>query len=338
MSEALAERPAGNGATDLVASLSREIDAALEALVPADKPVSLIDFPVYSNVGDSAIWVGTLAALKRRGVRLAYVCSFKTWSPRKLSSLIDDGTILLSGGGNFGDRYQPHQDLREDVIRSFPEHRIVQLPQSLWFQAEDALERARRIVCGHRRLTLLIRDRASLAFARREFAGTPSLLCPDMALGLGAIPGAGPSSNRVVWLSRTDDETVAPAPADVPPGVERLDWAGPTPGKLGDWLHRAHVRLRAQPDVMRWLFNPIARARLRRGIAMLAGARCVVTDRLHGHILCLMLGLPHVVLPNRNGKVRAFYEAWTRSSPLAHWCDTEPEALRLALSMRDAAR
>lgn len=59
----------------------------------------------------------------------------------------------------------------------------------------------------------------------------------------------------------------------------------------------------------------------------------MVTDRLHGHILSILLGLPHVVLGDRHGKVRRFREAWTRDYDLARWRETPQEALELATSL-----
>ena len=37
----------------------------------------------------------------------------------------------------------------------------------------------------------------------------------------------------------------------------------------------------------------------------------MVTDRLHAHILSLLLDIPHVVLDNSYGKVGGFVDAWT---------------------------
>jgi pyruvyl transferase EpsO len=62
----------------------------------------------------------------------------------------------------------------------------------------------------------------------------------------------------------------------------------------------------------------------------------VVSDRLHGHILCLLLGIPHVALDNRHGKLRAFRDAWTREATLAEWAGSEREALDRALAMARA--
>src|SRR4029079_5563335 len=60
----------------LIDSLSRTIDRTLAPLVPREHAVALVDFPRSANVGDSLIWLGTLAWLARNGHDApAYVCS-----------------------------------------------------------------------------------------------------------------------------------------------------------------------------------------------------------------------------------------------------------------------
>ncbi|MEO5617880.1 MAG: polysaccharide pyruvyl transferase family protein, partial [Candidatus Eisenbacteria bacterium] len=315
----------------LLQSLRSGLDRELAPLIPTDRPVALLDFPVYGNVGDNAIWVGATATLRRLGLStFCYLCSFKTYSRRELARRIGDGTILLTGGGNFGDLYKSHQVFREEVISSFPNNRIVQLPQSIWYDSRDAIERTRRVLSAHRQFTLMIRDRNSLEVARREFPDVSSLLCTDMAMGLYSLRHTRPPSDRVVWLSRTDGESVSTNPRTSPAGVDWVDWAGDQAWPPMGIYSRIRRRIRNDARLMYWLYGPVARRRLRRGIRILSGARCVVTDRLHGHIICLLLDIPHFLLPNRNGKIRAFYEAWTRDSSLVTWCENESEALGLA--------
>jgi pyruvyl transferase EpsO len=56
----------------------------------------------------------------------------------------------------------------------------------------------------------------------------------------------------------------------------------------------------------------------------------VVTDRLHGHILALLLGIPHVVLDNSYGKLHHFIRTWTHASPLVRMAAAPDEATALA--------
>ena len=55
--------------------------------------------------------------------------------------------------------------------------------------------------------------------------------------------------------------------------------------------------------------------------------RRIVTDRLHGHILALLLGIRHIILDNDYGKVAAYHAAWTAGSPLVRQAATAEEAL-----------
>ena len=192
----------------LIASLGRQIDLSLRPLLAGRRRVALLDFPNHSNVGDSAIWLGELAYLRSiESVGLAYSCDPQSYSRAELARRLGDGTILLSGGGNLGDLWEPSQYLREQVIRDFPGNRIVQLPQSIWFQHRSTVRRARQVFDAHPDLTILVRDRRSLAFAVNEFR-TPARLCPDMAFALGALERPCRPRADLVWLCRTDKESM----------------------------------------------------------------------------------------------------------------------------------
>jgi len=131
----------------------------------------------------------------------------------------------------------------------------------------------------------------------------------------------------------------------VPPVAETsVDWVEHPPTALAAysaWLGR---RLIAHP----WMgfvlraplsatYQPLARQRLDYGCRVLNSARTVITDRLHGHILCMLLGIPHLLLDNSNGKIKNFHETWTAESPLARWADSPDEAAALAAAWRDGA-
>src|SRR5262249_1753615 len=82
-------------------------------------------------------------------------------------------------------------------------------------------------------------------------------------------------------------------------------------------------------------FNTMALARLERGRRVLERGRVVITDRLHGHILCLLADIPHVVVDNLYGKVLSFHDAWTSGSPLARKANTVEAAVRVARELAD---
>jgi pyruvyl transferase EpsO len=83
------------------------------------------------------------------------------------------------------------------------------------------------------------------------------------------------------------------------------------------------------------LFDRLASERVAAGAALLSSARVVVTDRLHGHILALLCGVPCVLNDNRTGKVRGFYDTWTHRSPLVRWADGPEQAFATARDLLD---
>jgi pyruvyl transferase EpsO len=330
----------------VVAALQRRALDVLASVLPRHRPAVLLDFPNHANVGDSAIWAGQIALLRRLGVPLSsYSCSVDVQPDmEQLRHAVGERTILLNGGGNFGDLWPQYQEFRERVVSAFPNNRIIQLSQTMYFRSREALDRTRALFDQHSRLTLLFRDRESLALAQREFGNARVLLCPDMAFGLGRIARPSPPSTDVVVLSRTDrelsvDGAIAPTTAQLSSDVhfELDDWLTEPPMRLPrlvdslEGLVRRYPRRLGSLAHMRGpLYERLSRLRLQVGTRFLSRGRVVVTNRLHGHILCMLMDIPHVFLDNSYHKNLNFYESWTRDCELSHWCDEPRRALSVA--------
>jgi pyruvyl transferase EpsO len=330
--------------------LSADIDACFRKLLEPGTEAAFVNFPNIDNVGDSAIWLGARLALDRAGVRVRYQCEPATYRRRLLARSVGErGTILIQGGGNLGDVH-PHQHrVRELVLRDFPRARVIQLPQSIWFRSTSGARRFRRLAESHSDFTLMVREARSLDWAERAL-DVPRALCPDLALALGPLDRRPPDS-EVLWLMRRDREGRGVALPPLGPNDARADWrpggpmrsAGPRPLRL--WLAANRRISRAMSADGRlaaalWranaaTFPPIARRRLSLGIERLSRGRVVITDRLHGHLLAVLLGIPHVVLDNASGKCRSFWETWTSSFPLATWANDPDEALAGARALVD---
>ena len=291
----------------MITELIERIDHVLQPILPRGSPCALLDLPNYANVGDNAIWLGELAYLRRAGVDIVYRSDQVAYSPEQLAARIGDGTILLSGGGNLGDLWPAHQWFREEVVSTFPDQRIVQLPQTVQFTEPSNLERARALFQRHPNMTILVRDERSCEVA----LGADVVLCPDMGFALGPLERPCSPTTEILWLLRSDHE------AAIADAVEKTDWPddeqrhGPRPPLT--LLAARRIQEVLSPRVARHGFGYsslarlddwVARARLARGLRTLSGARVVVTDRLHGHILSLLLAIPHVLLDSRHGKLR----------------------------------
>jgi pyruvyl transferase EpsO len=61
------------------------------------------------------------------------------------------------------------------------------------------------------------------------------------------------------------------------------------------------------------------------GLYQLQQNRLVITSRLHGHIFCVLLGIPHIFLPNSYHKNKAFYDTWTSGIPYSRFVAEAPQ-------------
>jgi len=262
---------------------------------------------------------------------------------------------VLQGGGNLGNVYPNESGLRLRLLRDFPGRRIVQLPQSIWFTAAAAVEEWRQAFARHGNFALLVRDERSRDFARRRL-GLEAVLCPDTSCALAAgelLPCPPPPDLDMLWLWRTDRESGG----DTPPAVSGLrmdarDWpelelrGAPASGTIRHRAAAIHAELVRRRHLWTariwWRLNgpsweALARARVRRGLALLARGRVVITNRLHAGLLGEQIGRPVIFCPNANGKLRDYLDTWPGTSEPRRWAETPADALRQARALLDGA-
>ncbi|PVD31816.1 hypothetical protein C0Q70_07234 [Pomacea canaliculata] len=126
----------------------------------------------------------------------------------------------------------------------------------------------------------LLADRQSGSGAR-TFSRDETLLMPDMAFGLGRVPRTMPPTLDIVWLKRTDRESSGYKVPEIPTNLSVY---------VGDWREwkTNHGKTPMETSFL-MAFN---------GLSFLQRGRVVITDRLHGHILSVLLGIPHVLIDN----------------------------------------
>jgi exopolysaccharide biosynthesis predicted pyruvyltransferase EpsI len=343
-------QPAGDRepAAALVERLRGVLRERLGGLLPSGTRVALLDFPNHANVGDTAIWLGEQALLRELGCEVAYTASFSSYSSSMARRAVGrSGVILLSGGGNLGDLWPTFQAFRERVIEAHPRNPIVQLPQTVHFAQPASAKRAADVFSSHPDLTIMVRDRPSEEFARRTFTSCRVVAAPDMAFGLGALPVPEPTS-ELVLLMRTDRERLEGTSGRMPEEVAPVEWPPGRTGRLGRRYRlsralgfpakRSPAAAYLLDRPLRHVFDRLGAERMAVGLAIVGSGSVVVTDRLHGHILSLLLGRPHVLLDNSYGKVRGFWERWTADSPITDWATDLDSALKRAHSIAARAQ
>jgi len=313
-----ANQPSANQA--VIDRLQGMLRSAIATAVPERDDYILLDFPNHPNIGDSAIYMGEAILLREYfGHRPSLVTEAHEWEIEQVARTSRSCPILIHGGGNFGDIWPHHQKFREAILTRFTDRKVVQLPQSIHFSSDENLRRAAKVINAHPDFTLMVRDEASAAIARSAFT-CKIMMVPDMAFMIGAVLPPAAADQKVLCLIREDKETIfndTNALVRLPSPHLIVDW--PEEHGRASMFERLPARLRrllpppaqgyrpVTPAAYEWL----ARRRVETGLRLLSRGEVIMTDRLHAHILAVLLGKPHVTLDNSYGKIGNFMAAFT---------------------------
>ena len=306
----------------------RDRVANLTKLIPRDRPVIYLDYPVHTNVGDLLIQFGTRRFFDHHNYNVIASRSAYDFGPRAMRLVTPETTIVLHGGGNFGDLYDQHQNFRERVIGQFPENRIVMLPQTIHYKSRERLAQSAQIFARHPNLHVCLRDRNSMATFQENFRN-PTYLVPDMAHFLWRsfdFYAPGPTDTGTLLFLRTDIETTGPHEAV--PGQAPVDWQSII-RPIDQLMFRVQRKLHARHDMLGGglplaaFWQRYSEHLIERAVVLLKGRGHIVTDRLHMALLGLLLRRRVTILDNSYGKLSSYVDTW-----LQHHRDIELRGAR----------
>jgi exopolysaccharide biosynthesis predicted pyruvyltransferase EpsI len=156
----------------------------------------VLDWPWHHNSGDSAIWLGEVALLEALGKEISYICGIDDCKKEDMETAfagvpISQTAILLHGGGNFGDIWTSHQQLRNRIVQEMPERKIRHFPQTFEFDLDKPsalLKKTIETYLEHPDIELVGRDIESHAAMQKAFPGKAVRLTPDAAFYIGYDP------------------------------------------------------------------------------------------------------------------------------------------------------
>lgn len=277
----------------------------------------LLGLPYYMNIGDILIWEGTCQFLSDIESRCLFTASKETF---RWNYIKDSTTILLQGGGNFGDLWPLEQDFRTAIIERYSKNRIVILPQTVYYQDEENLQSDAIKYAKHQDLTICARDNKSYSLLLKYFSANKILLIPDMAFCISMKKwkeNVSLTNGKALFLKRGDREIKkfdykesikTEKPLDI------YDW--PTMDNPGmSWkvlflkkllFRRRHLG-RLVDCYADWIFRP---EMLKIGIHFVSSYSEIFTTRLHVAILSTLLGKDYTLFDNSYGKNESFFETW----------------------------
>lgn len=277
-----------------------------------------VDLPYYANVGDVLIWEGTEHFLERNHIKVVYSGSWDTFDFR---SIPEEIPIVMQGGGNFGDVWDPPQQFRLSVIKHYPKNKIILLPQTVFYYSEQRIKEDASVFSRHSNLTICVRDWDSYNLVHDYFENNVVCL-PDMAfcIRVEKIRKLAKESlvGKQLFLKRQDKEY---QPSEFERNI-------PTTADIRDWppLENEQIYLRTMRFLIenrkklscvklsriadiyaRYILKPRI---IRDGVDFLSQYNNIITTRLHGAILSILLDRSCVFINNSYGKNLSFYNSW----------------------------
>ena len=328
---------------------------------------ALLDYPKHYNLGDQLIWLGTIFYLNNViNIKINYASSLDDFSHTKLIEKVGKAPIIFHGGGNLGDLWPRSQRFREKIISEYHDRPIFILPQTLYFQNKENLRKTALIFNQHPNLTLFLRDNYSYDLAGQHFVNCHLAKAPDLAFEMVNLPKLSipvKKNNSILYLYRKDKEKNSafdPSKLDIPnlvvedwisyqwmtilpknwlyiPGLVKLIREGWQRGLSvpDEWVSRQKWdNFHPYVSVFNALDNPSIHRKswsmMHSGIYQLSKYRLVITNRLHVHILCSLLNIPHVFVSGAYYKNETFYNSWTYQLPFVRFVK-EPTEVKLAV-------
>jgi len=229
-----------------------------------------------------------------------------------------DDTIVLHSGGNLGDRGIWSEGLRRKIIESFPDNKIVSLPQTIYFHEHETGQRelatSKAIYNKHRNLTIVARDGRSHELAKNYFSRAKHLAAPDFVLRYAWRPlGHKDHNGRILLCLRQDDESAL--------GVEDLERLRQ---KIELPYDEFDTTISDEIDILS------RKHTLDRTLEMFSRYEAVITDRFHGLIFSILAGRPTLVLPTVDHKLTSAFD-WFGSVEFVSFCG-DMDALGTALN------
>ena len=265
-----------------------------------NQDIILIGSPLHGNIGDHAISIAEIELLKKTNKNIVeipgeYYNNFKNKIYKKIKN---NDIIVITGGGFLGTLWKNEEDMVRDIIKSFPNNKIIIMPQTVFFEnstyGNQELSISKQIFNKHKDLNIFLRDKRSFEFCKKEFYNAKSIqFVPDIVTFLNY---QYPEQKRdgILFCLREDKEKVIP---------------DDTINKLVEYFNNKNIAIKYTTTVINKRISLSKRNYfLNQKLEEFKTSKLVITDRLHGMIFAAITGTPCIAFDNLSGKVSGVYE------------------------------
>lgn len=278
----------------------------------------ILGTPAHKNIGDSAIVVAQMRFLERCGfdqnrIKEVSVAEYNCYADIINTALEEQRCVFWHGGGNMGDIWPCEEQFRQRVLNRIPNLPVVIFPQTIDYRDESEgnvlLSKSFQIYNNRKHLTLIAREKQSFNTMQQMYPNAKILLTPDIVLSANATDFGLVKENRncILLCMRSDIERSMSD--EMRYEVEQLAKKCEIPVKYTDMYADCTVTKKNRTEC------------IRRKMQEFAGAKLIITDRLHGMVFAAITETPCIAFSNTNHKVRGTYE-WIQYLPYIRYAES----------------
>lgn len=267
----------------------------------------------HGNLGDQAIGYAEVKFIRDNLKNYNTICVLereynllKSYFKRIIK---ENDIIILIGGGSIGNQYIHHERSRRDVIKSFPNNKIISFPQTIYFSSDEygkrELKNSVETYNSHKDLTVIAREKISYDIMKKVFNNN-IIITPDIVLYLNKTR---PNIRRqgALCCLRSDVESILTkeGKSNIISIVNKyFDVV-----TITDMSLNHNISIEDRELELEKKFNQFKSAEL------------VITDRLHGMIFAAITATPCIVISNYNHKIRGTYN-WIKHLDYISYCES----------------
>lgn len=258
----------------------------------------LIFTPAHGNLGDHAIAQAEKKLLQERHIAYLEITGEQLHAMKCRGTLraMNGFPIIVHGGGYLGTIWMAEERLLRDVISVNRRSTVFAMPNTIFYEqtptGKREMEESVKIYGKHKRLYLCARENISYHQMQQLYKNV--MLFPDMVMSLNESNRTQERKGCLLCLrqdrekTRTKEQEKAIREA----AASLFD----SDVYDTDMLFGKDVLPEQRDAVLDGKYDEFA------------GAKLVITDRLHGMIFCAITGTPCVVIDSKSPKLRGCYE------------------------------
>lgn len=263
------------------------------------KRVYLVFTPEHANLGDHAIAIAEQRMLQSACIDYYEITGKQLGILDQFGYLncLNDGIILINGGGNLGTLWPDIERLNRKIIQANLDAKIVFMPNSIYYDVSskadnESFQLSKIIYNSHKHLYFFAREEFSYEIMRSAYQNVK--LIPDMVFSLPLIIDNISRSGCIICLRNDIEKTLS--------SDEERELIMQAQKIYGNNIIFSSTVL--DHDV-----SPNQRKNeVSKKLDEFKKAELVITDRLHGMIFCAITGTNCIVLSGKSPKIRGCYK------------------------------